>query len=77
MRKYQVSIKMTIADKAPAREFSVYADANNIWEAVCAGFFELSHVIQSVCGVRLPGFGCVEHQLEEGFCEQVKQKTKI
>ena len=61
MRKFQMTINMTIVDQSPPIEFSVYADSNNIWETICAGFSELLRDIQLVCGIQLPEFGRKEY----------------
>lgn len=61
MRKFQLSLKMNaILDDGTLKTFSVYADANNIWEAVCAGFNELIRTAKSETDIPLPTFGCVE-----------------
>lgn len=41
-------------------EVSVYADGNNIWEVICAGFDELLQAVKQN-GRMLPAFGRKEH----------------
>lgn len=61
MRKFQLTLRMdALLDDGSLRTFSVYSDANNIWEAVCAGVEELISTTRSETGIALPEFGCVE-----------------
>jgi biotin synthase-related radical SAM superfamily protein len=64
MRKVQINIKMTIVDDQAAdgqfEEVSVYADSNNLWETIVAGFHELVEALKDH-GHRIPVFGAKEH----------------
>jgi hypothetical protein len=59
MRKVQVTIKIERFDEtAPDgkhQEITVYADANNTCEAICAAFYEALDAIQAF--ENLPSFG--------------------
>lgn len=58
MRRFQISINLTaVTDENQLQEYAVYADSNNIWETICAGFSELSKVVQDKMGFVLPSFG--------------------
>lgn len=75
MRKYQLTIKLDCFHEPGKTEtIRVYADANNVWETICAGFHQLIDIIKSN-GFRLPSFGAVnttvgrsEWKLE--FCKE-------
>jgi hypothetical protein len=43
-----------------SEQINVYADSNNIWEAIVAGFHETVEVLKAH-GHRLPIFGRKEH----------------
>lgn len=64
MRKVQINIKMTMVNdqsiNGKIEEVSVYADGNNIWEVICAGFDKLLQSIKEN-GRSLPVFGRKEH----------------
>lgn len=64
MRKVQINIKMTMVDDQAAdgkfEEISVYADSNNLWETIVAGFHETIEALRTH-GHRLPVFGAKEH----------------
>lgn len=64
MRKVQISIKMELfddqANDGKHEQVSVYADANNVWEAIVAGFHELVESLKDH-GHKLPIFGAKEH----------------
>lgn len=66
MRKVQVSIKVDIFSDETAEGFEeweplcVYADANNVYEALAASTFELLSVLQEN-GRKLPAFGERSH----------------
>lgn len=55
MRKFQIGIKMEMFDGEQNDSLTVYADANNIWEAICAGLHELLTALQEKRS--LPSFG--------------------
>lgn len=60
MRKVQISIKMELFDDQAAdgkyEKVNVYADANNVWEAIAAGFHEIVEALRAH-GRKLPAFG--------------------
>ena len=64
MRKVQINIKMTMVDDQAAdgkfEEISVYADSNNLWETIVAGFHETVEALKAH-GHKLPIFGAKEH----------------
>ena len=64
MRKVQISIKMELfgdqASDGKHEKINVYADANNAWEAIVAGFHEVVEALKSH-GRELPIFGRKEH----------------
>ena len=64
MRKVQISIKMELFDDQATdgkyEKINVYADANNVWEAIAAGFHEVVEALKSH-GRKLPVFGAKEH----------------
>lgn len=63
MRKYQIEIKMTmVTEKETVEKINVYADSNNAWETVCAGFHELVDGLQKDHNMELPSFGAKEHR---------------
>ena len=64
MRKVQIDIHMRLygdlASDGKIETVNVYADANNVWEAICAAIDELLFVLKEI-GNKLPLFGCKEH----------------
>lgn len=65
MRNVQVTIKVDdISDVNNPRNFSIYADSNNIWEAICAALDELMVALKED-GDALPGFGARSHMKKE------------
>ena len=69
MRKNQVSIKIErFGDQVPEQlngdslEISVYADANNIYEALAAAYSKVLEEIKK--HEKLPSFGCVTGDTE-------------
>lgn len=64
MRKVQIGIKMELFDDQAAdgkyEKINVYADANNVWEAIAAGFHETIEALKAH-GRKLPVFGAKEH----------------
>lgn len=64
MRKVQISIKMELFDDQAAdgkcEKINVYADSNNVWEAIAAGFHEVVEALKAN-GRKLPIFGRKEH----------------
>ena len=69
MRKNQVSIKIErFGDQVPEKlngdslEIEVYADANNIYEALAAAYGKVLEEITKY--ERLPSFGCAESNIE-------------
>ena len=64
MRKVQISIKMELfgdqADDGKHEQISVYADSNNVWETIVAGFHELVEALKAN-GREIPIFGRKEH----------------
>lgn len=61
MRTSQISISMLVLSEYGApKEIKVYADSNNPWETICAGFSELCSALQEDAGMRLPLFGVKE-----------------
>lgn len=62
MRKFQIDINLHYLDEAnKAKELSIYADSNDIWEAICTGFSELVNTLQSEGQFKLPVLGRKEH----------------
>lgn len=62
MRKFQISINLHYLDEEnKTKELSVYANSNNIWETICAGFSELVNTLHSEGQFKLPVFGRKEH----------------
>lgn len=62
MRRYQIEIKMTmLTDEEKIEKLNVYADSNNPWETVCAGFHELVEGLTTEHNMELPSFGVKEH----------------
>lgn len=66
MRANQVTIKLERffdSDKLGVKnlEINVYADSNNVYEALSAGFFEVLKQIQDEGNIELPTFGRREH----------------
>lgn len=45
MRKYQLSIKLSVFDgsrsQEEGRDLHIYTDGNDIWDVICAGFNEM------------------------------------
>ena len=64
MRKAQISIKLELfgdqATNGHSEEIIVYADSNNLYETINAGFYELLTATQ-FHGHKLPSFGVREH----------------
>ena len=64
MRKVQISIKMELfgdqAADGKSEQINVYADANNVWEAIVAGFHETVEALKAH-GHKLPILGRKEH----------------
>ena len=81
MRKVQVSIKIEIfGDAAEAQwdgyePISVYADSNNVYEALCAAFDETLTILKEN-GRELPSFGCKEHTPTKELIDR-KQRMKL
>lgn len=48
MRKFQITINLQMFDENKPKELSVYADSNNLWETICAGFGELMSAVENV-----------------------------
>ena len=72
MRSNQVSIKlerffdieeMGVDDL----QINVYADANNVYEALAAAYFEVLQQLQSEGDIKLPTFGRREHYPTQSF----------
>lgn len=64
MRKFQLTITLDCFDNPSKKSIKVYADANNVWEAVCAGFRRLTDCLNKE-GYALPQFGVVDSRVEE------------
>lgn len=64
MRKVQISIKMELFDDQAAdgkyEKISVYADSNNTYEAIVAGFHETVEALKAH-GREIPMMGAKEH----------------
>ena len=64
MRNAQISIELSMTNNQAwnghQEKIRVYADSNNAFEAVCAGFWELLTALQEQ-GHEMPGFGRREH----------------
>lgn len=60
MRKIQINIELNMFDKEKPETVKVYADGQNIWEVVCAGFDELLTGLKEK-GRALISFGAKEH----------------
>lgn len=64
MRKVQISIKMELFDDQASdgkyEKINVYADSNNVWETIVAGFHEVVEALKAH-GRALPIFGAKEH----------------
>ena len=64
MRKVQISIKMELFDDQASdgkyEKINVYADSNNVWETIVAGFHEVVEALKAH-GRVLPIFGAKEH----------------
>lgn len=62
MRKFQLNISLHYLDEdnRPAI-VNVYADSNNVWETICAGFSELINELQATAAMSLPSFGRKEN----------------
>lgn len=48
MRKFQLTITLDCFDNPSKKSIKVYTDANNVWEAVCAGFRRLTDCLNKV-----------------------------
>ena len=58
MRKFQLSINLHyLNENDRPTVLNVYADSNNIWETICAGFAELINELQETGNMDLPSFG--------------------
>lgn len=81
MRKVQVSINIEIFGDAATKQrdgyepISVYADSNNVYEALCAAFDEALAILKEN-GRDLPSFGCKEHTPTKELLER-KQRMKF
>lgn len=68
MRRAQISIKLELfgdqAANGHAEKITVYADSNNIYETINAGFYELLTATQ-LHGRKLPSFGYREHSASQ------------
>lgn len=68
MRKAQISIKLTLIEDQAANSngaleiVTAYADSNNIYETICAGFKELFAALE-VQGRQLPSLGVAEYRI--------------
>ena len=64
MRNVQISIQLELTNEqtinGEKESYHVYADSNNIWEAICAGFDELIGTLKEK-GHLLPAFGRRQH----------------
>lgn len=72
MRANQVSISLErFLDKEELGvkdlHISVYADANNVYEALAAAYFETLQQLQNEGGIELPKFGRREHYPSRSF----------
>ena len=66
MRKIQMTVNISLFDREEPRKISVYADANNPYEAACAAFQQVLMALQED-GNQLPSFGVSErHHLNNG-----------
>ena len=58
MRKFQLSINLLYVDENNSSVvLDVYADGNNIWETICAGFSKLVGELEQTGGMTLPSVG--------------------
>lgn len=64
MRKFQLTITPDCFDNHGKKSIKVYTDANNVWEAVCAGFRRLTDCLNKE-GYVLPQFGVIDSRAEE------------
>lgn len=64
MRKFQLTITLDCFDNPSKKSVKVYTDANNVWEAVCAGFRRLTDCLNKE-GYALPQFGVVDSRVED------------
>lgn len=68
MRKAQISIKLTLIENQAANSngaleiVTAYADSNNIYETICAGFKELFAALEEQ-GRQLPSLGVAEYRI--------------
>lgn len=66
MRKVQISMKMELFDDqaidAKHEQISVYADANDVYEAICAAQYELMYALRQQ-GYKLPACGTRQHHV--------------
>ena len=60
MRKIQINIELNMFDKDKPETVKVYADGQNLWEVICAGFDELMTAVKEK-GRTLISFGTKEH----------------
>ena len=72
MRSNQVSIKLErFFDKEKLGvgdlEINVYADANNVYEALASAYFEVLQQLQNEGGIELPTSGRREHYPSRSF----------
>ena len=69
MRKYQLTIKLDcFHEPCQTKTVKVYADANGVWEAVCAGFNRLTDALMQN-GHPLPSFGAANTTVETNKLE--------
>lgn len=72
MRENQVTIKLERfgdKDKLGIKdlEINVYADSNNVYEALSAGYYEVLKQLQNEGSIELPTFGRREHYPTSNF----------
>ena len=71
MRKVQININLQIVneetDPPSLQKITAYADANNLWEAICSGFDELMAGIRefSIPFPSLPGVRSHLNEVQE------------
>lgn len=63
MRQFQIDIKFFyIHEDKDSRDIRVYADSNDAWQTICAGFYELIDTLRREGLMKLPTFGRMEHR---------------
>lgn len=81
MRKVRVSINIEIFGDAATTQWdgyepiAVYADSNNVYEALCAALDEALTILKEN-GRDLPSFGCKEHTPTKELLER-KRRMKF